>query len=500
MTVQDGRESLSVGYKQTPPSPFDGALDRLSSLPNELLDHIFNLAHTLDHPSTGALSKHLLPFHISGLYRRIHLKKLSNFLQLVDKVSRERDYGERIRSLKIDHSLQSPTPMDSFPLDDVGPFFQCLSRLEDLDLAGDNSAWDEDDIYILEVFDETTFLASETVMPSVVALRVQERFPVLWLRAFPSLVRLEYVQFDEATNDGPNPPNDLVLHQLEYLSFTGVYADHPSIASYCSLCPNLRHLRLCVENDYAGYGALIPLLPTTLVSLELESDQRYPLDTCDDSVPRLTQLERLFLDGGHFTRQLPMYLASLSHLKELRLGEGKFSIDQFRSLVSGPTRLPSFRKLTLDHGRGSKFASRIGMDDEELIGGRRIPDEDSYTEEHWVLPGFYDDDGSDAFSPTRIRELIRIARHEGIDVDGNVLGALEVVDAHLLAEANVAVYRSFKARDIRHIAALKKRGPHFCGRLPSLDLDALDPKNLELVKTDLPDEGWFQLSLRNKGS
>ncbi|GAA6013441.1 hypothetical protein JCM11491_006081 [Sporobolomyces phaffii] len=345
-------------------------IDRLSSLPNELLDHIFDLAHTLNHPSTGALSKRLLPFHISGLYRRIHLGKLANFGQLIRKVSREREYGERIRSLKIDQELQGFISRESFPSDNVASFFQSLSRLEDLDLAGDNFNWDEDDNGLLEAFDETSFLASETVMPSVVALRVEERFPVLWLRAFPSLVRFEYLHFDHNSFAMTYFRDSLVLPNLEYLSFTGVHADHPSIASFCSLCPKLLHLRLCVQDDYASYADLLPLLPTTLVSLELEIDRE-------------------------------------------------------------------------------------------------------------------------------IRELIQVARYEGVEVDGNVFQALEVADAYLLEVANITVYRSFQDRYLGHIYALRLDDPHACGRLPPLDLDALDPKNLELVKTDLPDEGWFQLSLRN---
>ncbi|GAA6013431.1 hypothetical protein JCM11491_006076 [Sporobolomyces phaffii] len=476
-------------------------LDRLSSLPNELLDHIFDLAHTLDYPSTGAISKHLLPFHISGLYRRIHLEKLSNFGQLIRKVSREREYGERIRSLKIDQDLQGLILRESFPSDNVASFFQSLSRLEDLDLAEDNFDWDEDDNGLLEAFDEASFLASETVMPSVVALRVEERFPVLWLRAFPSLVRLEYVQFNEPFNEVPDPRDNLVLPNLGYLSFTGTYADHWSIAAYCLLGPSLRHLRLCVEDNCADYRPILPLLPTTLVNLELESDQRYEPEPCDDLLPRFTRLERLSLGQGEFSPNLPLYLASLSHLKELRLGEGKFSIDQFLPLVSGPTRLPSFRKVTFDYPAEFKIGSRLELDDDGSIRGVRSPGEGSHIGQDWFLPEFDFDDGvTDGFTPRRIRDLVQVGRREGIKIDGNIFRALESADAYLLEVANVTVYGTFRDGDLTHIAALKRGGPTRCGRLPSLDLDALDPENLELVKTDLPDEWWFQFSLRNKRS
>ncbi|GAA6013429.1 hypothetical protein JCM11491_006075 [Sporobolomyces phaffii] len=504
--------------QQTPPSAVDSAvntssglterkIDRLSSLPNELLDRIFDLAHTLDHPSTGALSKHLLPFHISGLYRRIHLEKLANFVQLVDKVSREPEYGGRIRSLRIEQSDADSMIMETVSWGDVAAFFRSLSRLEELDLG-------EDELHLLrDVVEELPARTpsrpiSGTIMPSLVTLRAREEFLFWWFRAVPSLVRLEYVEFNDVPYDAIDSEDYAIdsegyveLPKLEFLSFTGLHAGHPGIALYCSICPQLRHLRLCVEDDYAEYGLLLPLLPSILVSLELESDSQYLPDPCDDLLPRFARLERLSLDKGNFTPQLPSYLASLSHLKELRLGEGQFSIDQFLQLVSGPTRLPSFHKLTLDYQKRLKIGYRIEVDDDGSIGGRWVPGEGRLAAGDWILPAFdFDGKFSDGFTPRRIRDLIQVVCRQGVEVDGNISHALEVADAYLLEVANLAVYRSFRDGDLRHIVAVRERGKILCGRLPSLDLDALDPENLELVKTNLPDEGWFQLSLRNKGS
>jgi len=74
---------LSERHSVALPSP---QIDRLSLLPNELLDHIFDLAYSIDTPSTGALWKHLLPFHITGIYRRISVTKPEKLATLVDKV------------------------------------------------------------------------------------------------------------------------------------------------------------------------------------------------------------------------------------------------------------------------------------------------------------------------------------------------------------------------------------------------------------------------------
>ncbi|GAA6013439.1 hypothetical protein JCM11491_006080 [Sporobolomyces phaffii] len=486
MTTPDAPESLSETFE----------FDRLSSLPNELLDHIFDLAHTLDHPSTGAISKHLLPFHISGLYRRIHLERATNLGKLIDKVSRERDYGERIRSLKIDHSLQGPISLDSFPWDDVGPFFQSLSRLEDLDLG-------EDQLDLLRVSLDEYLRDSGTMMRSLVTLRVRGQFPFWWFEAVPSLVKLEFLHFNYIPYAIHELRDPLKLPRLVSLSFTGVRAGDSSIASYFSLCPNLRHLSLHMKYVPANYGFLLSLLPTTLVSLELESDSQYRTDPCDDLLPRFTQLERLSLDKGIFTPQLPSHLASLSHLKELRLAEGIFSIDRFLALVSGPTRRRSFRKLTLDYDYElrSKIGYRLEVDEDGSIGSRWVPGEGRLAAGDWILPSFDFDDGVwNGFMSSRIRDLIRFARCHGIVIDGNFSHALGIADAFLLEVANLAVYRSFRDGDLRHIVDLQENYPHLCGGLPSLDLDALDQENLELVKTDLPDEGWFQLSLRNKES
>lgn len=107
-------------------------IDRLSLLPNELLDYIFDLAYSIDTPSTGALSKHLLPFHITGIYCRIRISKYTAFLNLVNKVNEQPTLAISIQTLEL-VAVKKPTvaPPASTRYD-LETFIRSLTRLQTL--------------------------------------------------------------------------------------------------------------------------------------------------------------------------------------------------------------------------------------------------------------------------------------------------------------------------------------------------------------------------------
>ncbi|GAA5832361.1 hypothetical protein JCM5353_000289 [Sporobolomyces roseus] len=76
-------------------------MDRLSLLPNELLDDIFDLSHTLKQPLTGPLSKRLLPFFHRSFYRDISLSSYEQLEQLCQTSEARPDLPSHIRTLKF---------------------------------------------------------------------------------------------------------------------------------------------------------------------------------------------------------------------------------------------------------------------------------------------------------------------------------------------------------------------------------------------------------------
>ena len=101
------------------------------------------------------------------------------------------------------------------------------------------------------------------------------------------------------------------------------------------------------------------------------------------------------------------------------------------------------------------------------------------------------------FTYDSLKEFVRVAKEEGIEVAGSISEAFETFSSWILEIANLAVYRSFRDKDLRHVLNLQADHPRLCGRLPSLDFDSLDLTKLKIVKKNLPEEEWFSLSLEN---
>jgi len=110
----------------------------------------------------------------------------------------------------------------------------------------------------------------------------------------------------------------------------------------------------------------------------------------------------------------------------------------------------------------------------------------------WVIPEFDSQEDGD-FTLEGAREMLREAEEMGIEVEGSIIRAIEVMDAYHLEIANIAIYRCFRDKTFNHYLDVHTQNLH--ARVPLLELASLDPDQLKLVKTDLPDEGWFALSL-----
>jgi len=453
-------------------------IDRLSLLPNELLDHIFDLAYSIDTPSTGALSKRLLPFHITGIYRRIHLAKGHNIDQLIRTIHKSEKLGQLVQSLQL--RRVSGTPVTTSGNFEIGGFLYLLTRLDSLDLSDDEHGW----LYKITSYESCGYLPR--LRHIISAPDYHSLFPLLAFTAFPALRSLSVIDYE--VDAGPHDTQyQSPLQFLTHLDICGLYADDLSIASFCVLCPSLTHLTLrCKSPDFFP---LLRYLPSTLVELRLESTNEETDQFCDRGLPHFKHLRHLHLGPGMFTYSLPIYLLDLEQLESIELGEGRVSLGGMRRLI---LELPSLRRLGLDLIKAGAIGTRMEVDQGAELQGKQVPTEDEWIARDWDVPDFDASDG-EGFTTEAVQVMLQLAREHDVEVKGSILEAIEVMDVCSLEFANVAIYRSYcdKAFDVYREA--HQHG--LTARLPPLNLDSLDPNNLRLVKTDLPDEGWFALTL-----
>lgn len=459
-------------------------VDYLSFLPPELLDGIFDLAYTPEYPPKGPLSKRLLPWYIDGLYRRISLRKDSNIVNFVEKINSKPALGELVRSLRLSGTFGCRrTSLSPIPVLDFRRLFTALHRLEILEL--DNSY-----LVIFENLSDILSFISSANLLSLLDLRLSySALDCDWIPK-KALVTLDH-------DHDSNLQHYKQLPHLSRLTISRPCTALTEISSFCALCPKLSDLQLIgLAPRFAPL--LSELRNTELVHLELvneddrigEYDAR-GRDPCDHLLPRFTSLVHLSIGDDLFSPDLPTHLSRLHSLQVLELGLGKIRTDDFLRLLSGPTRLPSLRKLVLHlihTWAGEDF--RIG---EDGSAEWYVPEDGYVAPPGWKLPEF---DEAIGFTVEGIERLVRLARSEDIKVEGEVFHGLSEWQEYLVNIANIAVWRCFKGKNFKHLHHLRRRYPHLCSRLPPLDLNSLDPHTLKL-EYSLTREGWEMWTLIN---
>jgi len=386
---------------------------------------------------------------------------------------------------------------------EIGQFFRQLVNLESLDLGGDRYEW----LDKLKSAHNSALASSLHHITSAVSLSTPQ--PLLDFTSFPTLRSLHVTAYD-SHYVAFNTSGCSSLPLLTHLTVSGHFADDQSIASLCILCPSLTHLSLYAFD--AIYVDLLRALPATLSRLELGTIDRdgdigggTGAEDCSLELSRFILLQHLFLDDDLFSSTLPSSLANLQHLETLTLVGDQIFYVGLLELLSTPTRPPSLRvvELRIDCIR---TGSRVEVDESgRSIGSYEPGENDWQVSRDWTWPEYVDMGKMHDLEETygvKMHDLEetcgvrQVAEESGVQVRGNFFEALERVNIYYLELANIAIYRCFRYKTFGPFYELQDQAL-FDARLPPLDLDSLDPKNLKLVKTDLPDEGWFALSLEN---
>jgi hypothetical protein len=151
-------------------------------------------------------------------------------------------------------------------------------------------------------------------------------------------------------------------------------------------------------------------------------------------------------------------------------------------LIQGPDRLPNLKSLALDAIYG-EYGTFVDVDD-DLAAANLSLDETWWIEPDWTM-----------WEIPEVEELLEVAEANGVDVEGEIFEALEVEEGAEVERGNRLVLRMYHTKSFQEYLDVQNERPSPVVRLPSIDIDSLDPEKLKLVKTDLPEVGWYQLSL-----
>ncbi|GAA5824766.1 hypothetical protein JCM5353_004434 [Sporobolomyces roseus] len=450
-------------------------IDRLSSLPPELLLHIFDLAYDYDQLLLEPLSKRLLPYFQRDLYRQIHLSFDETWSALLDTISTSPNLGQYVRALDVSDVFLPP---DWNRIQDLA---RLSPRLESLATGYVESP--------LKTDQKSAFPALKHLSYEIDVARIIE----LDTSTLSNLRTLE-ITFHQTSdlNDSSTSPT---LGSLEKLSFIygppdgytfGTVIWKSSLAHIVDCCPNITSLKLSdpYHPDYGRFLSSISTPLSRLTSLELESDSLddFPNICCDHILPRFSSLTCLSLGAGTSNASLPTFLRQLALLTSLRLGPdahwGLVATDFF-TLLQGPTRHPSLQYLSFECFGGER-GHRMKSDDRT----GQIPL--VMMRDGWRSPEFPDN-----FTEEDAAELQRICTSNGMSSAAySAATALAIKEDFDLEHGNRTVLHCFVRKNLDAL-----RYHDGSPRYPHIPVDKLDPQNLKLVKTDLPEKNWFRLSL-----
>ncbi|GAA5833093.1 hypothetical protein JCM3766R1_001390 [Sporobolomyces carnicolor] len=330
-------------------------------------------------------------------------------------------------------------------------------------------------------------------IPHLVSLAHSNR--VLRSSYLESLVHLVHLRRLEITFDrfdvaGEDRLGSLQLQQVKELSLqcdslrSTIWNRH--LARFVDRFPRITSLALSDPSlpDFTDLLAHISTSTRSLTSLSLSTEfQDDVVDyRCEHYLPRFQNLERVDLCEGIISPALPASLRQLPNLFYLRLDRDTHfnleSVEPLLSLVQGPDKVPTLKTLVFD-AIGGQIGKRIDVGESEVL---------RMDEDGWELPYFAEWDEHD------LGQLQDAGRRSGVKVEGSSFDAAAVIASYELERANRSILEAHQSRSLTgYLARKKERTARH--RLPNIDADKLDLDNLKLVKIDLPEEGWFQLTL-----
>ncbi|GAA5963366.1 hypothetical protein JCM3765_007002 [Sporobolomyces pararoseus] len=422
----------------------DNKIDRLSALPNELLDDIFRRVER-PRPLIGTLNKRLLPFLLRNFYRKVRIGKWHELELLCQVTEKKPELATFIESLDLFLFMDSFDPIADSKASDseseryeenphlelkgqVVAFFHRLTQLKLLTLSC--TSWLAR--LPMEISDSTKFPFSSTLTKLIIkgtfdeGGRQFERPDIHTLLLYPRLagitldliIRGDYLEDDKTEFE--QEPSALLPH-LTQIDINAPLSKVPSLGPLINSAPSLRSLFL---TDYNPDSTLLRLLgrvrtPSTLEHLILGTEHEpfkdsVPTDLLQplESFTNLQDIEVGFPPIHGLSRalsQLPLENISWSSYEGI-------TTDHLRNALVGPYQVKTLKSLEVytvwSEGTGESLS---GVDWREDI------DPEDYG---WELPLW-----RRGFSREGFEEVLELAEQKGVSVDGDALYALEDEDA-----------------------------------------------------------------------
>ncbi|GAA5827229.1 hypothetical protein JCM5353_007986 [Sporobolomyces roseus] len=342
-------------------------IDRLSSLPPELLLSIFDFAYDPSSPLLEPLSKRLLPHVRRNLYRRIHLSSLASFAKLFNLVKGQAELGELVEDLDTSDVFYYHESYEALgEINDILPVFPRLvnAKLGNIRPINEAVLLQQSSLRSLsfEIETPTTDELVRLYQLNLHTLEINFRSTAIPnTDCFYNLSSLRKLTLVHRTTASEAQPEEIVWNT--------------DLAEIVDFCPNLTHLKL-VEPYYPEFTDVLenlPRLAESLTHLELESPASLQEEdiASDFTLTHFPNLVYLSLCDNSTSLSLPTYLRHLSDLVTLRLGPWSHhpltNHAEFISLFQGPTKLPALKRLILDcfggrAGRRIRKGDEVGSD------------------------------------------------------------------------------------------------------------------------------------------
>ncbi|GAA5834223.1 hypothetical protein JCM5353_006954 [Sporobolomyces roseus] len=502
-------------------SSFPGSLqsspqiDHFSSLPNELLDTIFQYLYDEPTPSLP-LSKRLRPWFEKHFYRKLSFSSFDSFAEFAAVLFKTPHIAQYVYVLKVeeeeapDEEEDDSSAEDSSRQDDfeersrrkrhnkvrelhalLPSLLPLLTHLVKLDVPYTPPIARRLDSHLSPppVLPHLRYLATSFELDEDEDVDLDE---LAQYTALPALKRLKIYDWDKYGFQNYHRSESTVLPNVTTLDIRGSVASEGSVQALTDLCPALLHLQL--HDPYASSLRLcLPYLPTTLHSLSIFAGKDLELDS---DLSQFTQLRYFHIASSFYAEDLLSTLSGLRSLVHLHLGEGFNVFNDLESLI---LRIPTLEMITLDIDEGVRG---------EHILGPFSPEFDVETEwarcsivnmeDDWKLPGEDDEELIDADG---LRSLLETAGRIGVTVNGSAHAALQTVEDYHLEANNRAVVYVAHGSDPWYLKECRENAARDGIDLPDYDLEQfeeLGPWQVEVLEEALPERDWYMLSLAKK--
>ncbi|GAA6013450.1 hypothetical protein JCM11491_006086 [Sporobolomyces phaffii] len=255
--------------------------------------------------------------------------------------------------------------------------------------------------------------------------------------------------------------------------------------------PQLGDLLFLSSNWDPRYHEILPHLPDRLELLSLTGCSYYisaaSQSACDAALSRFTELRHLTLGNDLFSANLSTNLSTLVKLETLKVGRGWFKLRDLGDLIAD-SKLPSLRTLCLDYSDGN-WGDCVDVWGPSPVVVNHLPRDGQVILDGWICPGFSD---THEYSVESAFDLILECRKNNIVINRAFGVLVDMFHEFFVEIANIAILRMVRDRDFRHYKTIRSN-PSLNRHLPVLDLETLDPRNLQLVRLNDLEDGRYLL-------